>query len=150
MKINLGIRALKGKTGPIAAAVAAVLAAAVFGAPSYAQLPPVQHQGTVEYLSGGIGLDESTAFKEAMSNYPLAMTFASRVVDRNAYASDVQVVIRDRQDQSVLDVTSNGPYLLVKLPPGKYQVSATYENKTQSQDISVGATGTRRIVFEWR
>jgi hypothetical protein len=132
------------------AALATVLAAAVFGTQSYAQMPPVQHQGNVEYVSGGIALDESTAFKEAMSNYPLAMTFASRIGDHNAYASDVKVVIRDRQDQSVLDVTSDGPYLLVKLPPGKYHVSATYENKTQSEDVSVGATGTRQIVFEWR
>jgi hypothetical protein len=131
-------------------ALATLLAAVVFGAPSYAQMPPVQHQGNVEYVSGGISLDESTAFKEAIPKFPLAMTFASRIGGQNAYASNVKVVIRDRQDKNVLDVTSNGPYLLVKLPPGKYHVAATYENKTKSENISVGAKGTRRVVFEWR
>jgi len=149
MKINPGIPAPHGGTRSIAATAVTMLAAAMFSTQAYAQLPAVQHEVTVEYVSGGIGQNESTAFKQAMSSYPLAMTFASRIGDRNAYASDVQVAIRDARDRNVLDVTSKGPYLLVKLPPGKYRVSATYENKTRSQEVSIGAEGTSRVVFEW-
>ena len=35
-----------------------------------AGLPPVQHQGSVQYVSGGIGLDESEALKAAAKDYP--------------------------------------------------------------------------------
>lgn len=35
-----------------------------------AALPPVQQQGSVQYVSGGIGLDESEAMKAAAKDYP--------------------------------------------------------------------------------
>ncbi|HEY9459489.1 MAG TPA: carboxypeptidase regulatory-like domain-containing protein [Paralcaligenes sp.] len=129
------------------AALGAVL---LMGSPAQAQLPPAQQQGGIEYVSGGIGLDESTAFKAAMAQFPLALTFASRDGDVAAYVADVRVVIRDNQNNDVLNVESNGPYFLVKLPPGTYQVFATYNNKTLSQKVAIGASGTRQAKFEWQ
>lgn len=128
---------------------ATLLAAAALGVPAYAQLPPVQTQGGIEYVSGGFGLEESTAFKQAMSQFPLALTFASQAEGKAAYAGDVQVVIRDANDASVLNVASEGPFLLVKLAPGSYQVFATYDNQTQSRKITIGARGSARLKFEW-
>ena len=125
-----------------------VLAAAF--AQAQGTLPPAQHQGSIEYISGGIGLDESTAFKAAMSQYPLALTFASTSAgDTAAYVSEVQVVIRDTNDTDVLNVTSEGPYFLARLPPGQYQVFATYNNETQSQKVNVDAAGSSRATFAW-
>lgn len=129
---------------------AALGAALLTGAPAWAQLPPVQQQGGIEYLSGGIGLDESTAFKAAMSQFPLALIFASREGDVAAYVADVRVVIRDNQNNDVLNVESNGPYFLVKLSPGKYQIFATYNNKTLSQKVAIGTSGTKQARFEWQ
>ncbi|SHI35497.1 carboxypeptidase regulatory-like domain-containing protein [Pollutimonas bauzanensis] len=131
------------------AAAAILLAAAGPGAPAYAQLPPMQTQGGTEYVSGGFGLDESTAFKQAMAQFPLALTFASQVDGKAAYAADVQVVIRDDNDANVLNVASDGPFLLVKLAPGNYRVFATYENQTQSRKVSIGPRGGARLTFQW-
>lgn len=131
------------------ALAATALACAVLGAPVHAQLPPMQNQGGTEYVSGGFGLDESTAFKQAMARFPVAMTFSSQLDGKAAYAADVQVVIRDAHDANVLNVASEGPFLLVKLPQGKYSVFATYDNKTQERQINVGATGTVRLTFTW-
>ena len=36
-----------------------------------AALPPVKHQGSVQYVSGGIGLDESEALKAAAKDLSL-------------------------------------------------------------------------------
>ena len=54
--------------GTMAAAMA-LGSMAIAGVLSTAQagMPPVQHQGTVEYVSGGIGIDESEAMKAASS-----------------------------------------------------------------------------------
>lgn len=134
----------------VACGATLVLAAAF--AQAQGTLPPAQHQGSIEYISGGIGLDESTAFKAAMSQYPLALTFASTGAgsDTAAYVSEVQVVIRDTNDANVLNATSEGPYFLVKLPPGQYQVFATYNNnETQSQKVSIDGTGSSRATFTW-
>ena len=115
----------------------------------WAQLPPLQHYGSVEYLTGGFGLDESTALKEAMGQYPLAFTFASSADGRAAYVSGVRVVVRDRYDATVLNVASEGPYLLARLPAGQYQVFATYRHKTLSRHITLSSSGTTRVVFDW-
>ncbi|OWT66237.1 carboxypeptidase-like regulatory domain-containing protein [Candidimonas nitroreducens] len=129
---------------------AIVLAGALAGMQAYAALPPVQHQGSVEYVSGGIGSDESASFKEAAAKYPLALTFASNADGNGAYVADVQVVVRDSHDASVLNATSQGPYFLVRLPAGDYKVDATYKGKTQSRSVQVHDQGTTRAVFEWK
>ena len=104
-----------------------------------AGLPPVQHQGSVQYVSGGIGLDESEALKAAAKDYPLALTFAAQVGGKADYVADVTVAIHDGQGKPVLRATSEGPYMLVKLPAGDYKVSATYKGQTQERQVAVRA-----------
>ncbi|WP_202411576.1 carboxypeptidase-like regulatory domain-containing protein [Paracandidimonas lactea] len=117
-----------------------------------AQLPPTQNQNGIVYVSGGFGQDESTAFRQAKSQYALALTFATHAEGSSSspYAADVQVVIRDIQDQPVLNVTSDGPYFLARLQPGSYKVFATYEGQTQSQKVVIKASGTTDIKFTWK
>lgn len=129
---------------------AMLLACALVGAQVYAALPPTQHQGSVEYVSGGIGSDESDAFKAAMGQFPLALTFASNVDGHADYVSNVQVVIRDSHDASLLNTTSEGPYFLARLPAGEYKVFATYNGKTQTRSVHIGGKGTARATFEWK
>ena len=126
-----------------------VLLVMAWASPSLAQegLPPAQKYGGVEYVTGGIGFDESSAFKEAMSNYPLALVFSS---DSGAYVADVDVVIRDHQDNTVLNGLATGPYFLVRIPSGEYEVFATYNFQTQSQKVTVGESGTVRKAFRWK
>jgi len=128
----------------------ALLAGAGFLPCARAELPPVRHQGNVEYVSGGIGSDESASLKEAMPRYPLSLTFGSADTGTAAYVANVQVVIRDAQEATVLDATSQGPYFLVKLPPGKYHVKATYDGATQSRDVTIGEKSAERLMFSWK
>ncbi|MCS3505991.1 carboxypeptidase-like regulatory domain-containing protein [Achromobacter sp. JUb104] len=125
---------------------------AIAGVLSTAQaaLPPVKHQGSVQYVSGGIGIDESEAMKAAAKDYPLALTFAAQRDGKADYVASVAVTILDAQGKEVLKATSEGPYMLVKLPAGSYKISATFEGKTQERAITVQGTGTARAVFEWK
>lgn len=115
-----------------------------------AGLPPVQQQGSVQYVSGGIGLDESEAMKAAAKDYPLALTFAAQRDGKADYVANVAVTISDAQGKAVLQATAEGPYMLVKLPAGNYKVSATYNGQAQQRDVSVQNSGTARVVFEWK
>lgn len=128
----------------------AAAALCAFGA-AFAQgpLPAVKRSGTVEYLSGGIGSDESTAIKAASAHWPLTLEFAVNTQPRADYASDVQVTIRDAHDAAVFKATSGGPFLLVKLPPGRYSVDAMYGGKTLRQPVTVaqGAAAHETFVF---
>ncbi|WP_345796549.1 carboxypeptidase-like regulatory domain-containing protein [Castellaniella sp. MT123] len=126
-----------------------VLAGAGFLSPAWAALPPMQHQGNVEYVSGGIGIDESTSFKESMSKFPLAITFDQMEQGKGDYVANVKVAVRDGHGKDVLDTTAQGPYLLARLPAGKYQVKATYQNETQTRNVDIGRKGSEHLVFSW-
>jgi len=134
-----------------ALAFSALLASAGLGVqPAYAALPPVQHQGNVEFVSGGIGIDESTSMKQAEKNYPLSMVFTQHMQGENAYTADVPVTITNASGTTVLQTTTRGPYLLVKLPPGEYTVRSVYNGTELTRRASVGGPGSARLMFEWK
>jgi hypothetical protein len=69
---------------------------------------------------------------------------------QNAYAADVPVTITDSKGTTVLKTTTNGPFLLVKLPAGEYKISSTYNGREQTHNASVKGPGSARLVFEWK
>ncbi len=112
-------------------------------------LPTVQHSGSVDYLSGGIGIDESTAIKAASPQWPLTLEFAVSTQPRADYASDVQVTVRDAHNAVALQTTASGPFLLVKLPPGQYTVDALYAGKTEHQSVTIVQGRPAKSTFVW-
>lgn len=115
-----------------------------------AALPDTQVQNGVTYLTGGIGSDESGSIKQVLKDYPLVLIFARPQQGGAAYLADVQVAIQDKDEQQVLNVKTDGPYLLVKLPPGTYRVVANAGGSIQSQTVEVQASGTTQKRFDWK
>jgi hypothetical protein len=118
-----------------------------FAAPS--NLPPRQHQGDIEYLSGGIGSDQSAALKEAMHKYPLALEFARKTHHGNEYLADIPVEITDMHGATRLNATARGPFMLASLPGGRYRVAASYRGKTQQRVVDVTSSTHVRTLFLW-
>ena len=114
-------------------------------------LPQTQTQGAVQFVSGGIGEGQSQALQKASSQYRLALTFAQRGGDggRGVYLADVPVQITDAKGATVLNTTSQGPYLLANLPAGEYTVKASSGGVEKTQKVNVGQSGTTRASFEW-
>ena len=136
-----------------AALLAAALTTSLAGTAAFAQvpLPSVQRSGPIEYVSGGISTEESQAFLAAAAHWPLALEFG---VDggggpRAQYAADVQVAIRDSAGRPVLQTRSTGPYLLVKLPPGRYAVDATFGGRVMAHSIEVREGQPTKHSFIW-
>jgi hypothetical protein len=109
-------------------------------------LPQIQRQGDVSYVSGGVGLDESQALRSQQSQWPLAMRFTGPTSD---YLSDVHVRIVDAHSGEVLNADSRGPYMLVKLRPGRYTVHASYKDRDQTKTVTVSAKGSTKADFYW-
>lgn len=112
-------------------------------------LPPVQVQGAVSYITGGIGEDEAAAFKHAAATYPLELLFAQKARPNDEFLADVRVSVRDRSDNSLLDTTAEGPFLLVKLPAGKYKIEAEYRGERKHQSVEIRPGSHQRAVFVW-
>ncbi|TAL23462.1 MAG: carboxypeptidase regulatory-like domain-containing protein [Aquabacterium sp.] len=102
--------------------VAAVLAAVSL--PAWAELPAARDSGGTTYVTGGISDDQSQAFKAAARQWPLAISLVQRSAHTNEYTASALVKIVDAQGRTVLDAQADGPFMLVRLPPGTYQVSA--------------------------
>ena len=113
-------------------------------------LPAVQSQGQTEYITGGVGKGESDAILRAGKSWPLTLelTQASGSA-RPEYISEVQITIKDKSGNAVLDTLADGPYVLVKLPPGKYSLDATYESKTLHRDLTIQQGQSRKITLTW-
>lgn len=111
-------------------------------------LPPIQNQGQIEFLTGGIGLDESQAILQEGGKWPLMLELAKASTPRAVYISDVQISIKDVSGTTVLETITDGPYLLAKLPQGKYSLDATYEGETLHRDFTL-QQGHKKITLLW-
>jgi len=112
------------------------------------ELPPVQAYGSVNYISGGIGLDQSTAFKAAAKNFTLSLLFAQ--TRRGEYLADVKVNIRDKAGATVLETVSEGPMLLATLPAGTYEVSAEHAGTALVKTVRIDSRRVAQAAFIWQ
>ena len=107
------------------------------------------HAGEVSYLTGGIGSSEAESMRAAAKDYTLEIVFVQKLKQLEEFISDVKVKIKDSQKNTVLDVITEGPFLLVNLPNGKYIITAEFNNDTKQQKVNVGAKKHQKIVFWW-
>jgi len=112
-------------------------------------LPRERTQGDVRYLSGGGALREVIAIRHAMHQYSLTLEFRFAQNGKKRFATGIPVIIRDRGGHAVLKVASAGPFLLVKLRPGSYEIVAEAQGRKQKRETRVSANGGQRLVFEW-
>jgi hypothetical protein len=63
------------------------------------------------------------------------------------YLAEVQIRIVDSHDAEVLNATSQGLYMLVRLRPGQHAVHASYNGKEQSGNRA--GHGSARSAFHW-
>ncbi|CAB3780392.1 carboxypeptidase regulatory-like domain-containing protein [Pararobbsia alpina] len=135
-------------------AAAAVVMTLGFGAASHALaqtddsaptgMPAIQHAGDISYVTGGVGLDESHALRSAAPRWPLELMFAGPTSE---YLSDVRVDIT-RGGSSVFQANADGPFMLVKLPPGDYVVRASYKGQEKTHAVKIGG-GHQKADFRW-
>ena len=112
-------------------------------------LPPAHTQGVVTYVSGGIGQEEAQAFEAAARQYPLALEFAIKHAPRAEFTADVHVIITDAHGKHMLDTQSAGPFLLAKLPAGRYTVTAERHQQTLTKTVHVGTHRPTHVMFLW-
>ena len=129
--------------------IATVLCAALLSATgAHAQHPALKKAGDVQYVCGGIGIDESTAMRAAMKDYPLSLLFATQSGD---YLAKIQVVIEGEKGAQVGQFEAQGPVCLVRLDAGRYTVKASAEGgKTIEHSVEVAPAGTPGKTLDYR
>jgi len=113
-------------------------------------LPPEQHEGSVGYLTGGIGKSEAHLFEHEMAKHPLAIELLEHSGKYEEFTADAKIKIIDQHGRTVLDAQAAGPFMLVDLPPGRYSIVATLKNDTmKKKDAWVRKGEVARATFEF-
>jgi hypothetical protein len=130
----------------------ALLTAAVIpvAAPRAAMSLAERSQGSVSYVSGGIGEDQAAALRQAAANYSLTLELASAAGGpRGAYVSNAKVDIWDASGKDVLDITAEGPLVLVKLPSGTYHVAVNWNGMQRDKTVTLGGERRQHLMLEF-
>lgn len=128
--------------------VLTVLCASMFApvAAGATDLQPQTANGAT-WVCGGVGLDESSAMKQLSRNYPLMLTFTA---GDGAYLADVQVKVSQKGHDPIVDVSCDGPMMLLKLPAaGNYRVQASVNGHVQERNVSLKSGGHQRLMLRW-
>lgn len=133
----------------VAGLLAAAPAMATGNYAAMSQLPPEQKQGNVTYLSGGIGHDAAAAMRKEESQFPLTLEFVKHAKPSAEHLTGVNVTIRDQQGKPVLIAVADGPFLLAKLPDGKYTVTADHNGQKKERNLVLAERKQEHVVFEW-
>ncbi len=91
-----------------------------------------------KWISGGVTSDERHQMQTKTADYTVWLVTA---VQGGEYLSDVHVSIRDEKNTLLFDQLLDGPWLMVQLQPGLYNVVATSNGQRISRQLRV--TGGR-------
>lgn len=113
------------------------------------RLPAEHTQGSITYMSGGVGKDEAKAMRAERSKFPLSMEFVKRAKPRDEFLAGVNVTIKDPSGKTELNAVADGPIMLARLPDGKYTVSAEHAGQTRTREVVIAAHKPAHVVMEW-
>lgn len=106
----------------------------------------------VPHRSGGVSVEAFAELRSQASAYSLELVLAAR--GSGAYLADVDVTVRSLPlREVVLEHRTEGPLLLVALPAGRYEVTASFADvlpgarDTWTRVIQVPRTGLARSVI---
>lgn len=107
--------------------------------------PVVQQSGIISYITGGVGLEEREALSRQTSDFNLKVVNA---VPGRPFVADINIAVLDSRGQEILRTTSDGPWLLAKLPAGKYTIQASDGTRTQTRSVQLGQA-QREVMLRW-
>ena len=110
---------------------------------------PEHTQGSIAYKSGGVGSEEADEMKAAAADYPLTLELAAAGPERDPYLADARVEIRDFKGNAVLDTTTEGPFLLVRLPSGTYTLDVEWNGAQKHKTVQVATNKRQHVMFEF-
>ncbi len=125
------------------------LALPMYALGSITSLPEPKVAGSVAYLSGGIGQSEAAMMRNVAKDYQLEIVFIQKLKTREELLAGIHLQVQDSHRDLVLDIVTDGPYLLANLPQGKYLVTAERNGDVKEQWVNVDTKKHQKVVFWW-
>jgi hypothetical protein len=97
------------------------------------------------FLDGGIGQTETEGMQSERGNYSLWIITAART--SGAHVADVEVTIANDKGEQVFRRRLEGPWLMINLPLGRYEVRARLGQENQSRITTIHPSDHHQVVF---
>jgi hypothetical protein len=100
----------------------------------------------VQYISGGVGVEEREQMQSAAKDYNLHLVFSQK--ETGAYVAEISVSIKDAKGEEILQVVSDGPWLYAQLPAGTYTVTVAQAGRAISRQVKVTGEKSQTLYFQ--
>jgi len=115
-----------------------------------AQIPETQHSDGISYITGGVGEGETSSILAEAKQWPLMLEMSQIENGRGVWIFGAKIKIVDSQKRTIFDAQADGPYMLINLEPGDYQIQATYQDVEQKRVVTVKENSTQKISLFWK
>lgn len=106
---------------------------------------PIEQYEGIRFYSGGVGIEERRQLPQL---YPLRLIFAT---DRGNLLCDTEVTLSAKGKAVFRGRAEHGPWLVVDLPAGSYDVEAVQDGKARSvKGVTVAAGAKRTVLLRWK
>ncbi|HSD43843.1 MAG TPA: hypothetical protein VLD36_18490 [Burkholderiales bacterium] len=107
----------------------------------------LQSMNDIRYVSGGIGEEERGEMLLMLPDYNLKLVAAAQ--GSGGFLAGVRLAALDARGVTLLETTLDGPWLMARFPPGRYELQVTYGGATQKRVATIPAKGHRIEYFYW-
>ncbi|MDR3424443.1 MAG: hypothetical protein P4M13_05115 [Alphaproteobacteria bacterium] len=125
------------------------VAAVGFAVPAVAgtvMMSPV-HDGSVTFVTGGIGLGQEKALEASAGEYNLEITNADKA---GAFTADENFQIYGKDGRRLISVSDAGPLFYAKLPAGDYTIRAMEGGERTVRKVTVAANKSTAVHLIWK
>jgi hypothetical protein len=116
----------------------------------FAQIPDTKYSHGISYISGGVGEEESQAILAEAKQWPLLLELSQLENGRGIWIFGAKIKILNINNQLAFDAQADGPYILINLPVGQYQIEATYQGVIQRKAVNIQASAPQKLAIFWK
>jgi hypothetical protein len=121
-----------------------------FSSMVFAQIPDTQYSQGISYISGGVGEGESQAILTESKQWPLLLELSQLENGRGVWIFGAKIKVLNTKNQVIFDAQADGPYMLINLTAGQYQIEASYQGSIQKKSVLIQASGPQKLAIFWK
>ena len=121
-----------------------------FSSMVFAQIPDTQYSQGISYISGGVGEEESQAILTESKQCPLLLELSQLENGRGVWIFGAKIKVLNTKNQVIFDAQADGPYMLINLTAGQYQIEASYQGSIQKKSVLIQGSGPQKLAIFWK
>ena len=115
-----------------------------------AQVPDTKYSEGIAYISGGVGQEESEAMLAEAKQWSVLLELSQLENGRGVWIFGAQIKITNAKQKVIFNALAQGPYMLINLEPGEYDLLGIYQGVEQKRTINVKPSQSQKISIFWR